>query len=110
MAELRYTLNASDIADAITHDQTTNPVAPVDCSVPATFNSAQQWAILDAGDVTANGVVQDFAAPGGGLIGNAAVFNPNSGIYFPYNATALRQYSENTHMVAAEFPGIPVNH
>jgi hypothetical protein len=95
MAELRYTLNASDIADAITHDQTTNPVAPVDCSVPATFNSAQQWAILDAGDVTANGVVQDFTAPGGGLIGNAAVFNPNSGIYFPYNATALRQYSEN---------------
>jgi hypothetical protein len=95
MAELPYTPLQQDIADAITHDQTANPVAPVDCSVTATLNSAQQWAILDASDVTANGVIQDFAAPSGGLIGNAAVFNPNSGIYFPYNATALRQYSEN---------------
>jgi hypothetical protein len=95
MAELPYTNTMRDIADAITHDQTASPVAPVDCTVPTTFSSGQQWAILDAGDVTANGVVQDFQAPGGGLIGNAAVFNPNSGIYFPYNATALNQYSEN---------------
>ncbi|MGD9172508.1 MAG: hypothetical protein PVI97_21020, partial [Candidatus Thiodiazotropha sp.] len=86
---------ANDIAVAIDHDQTASPPTPVDCSVPTTFSSNQTWAILDAGDVTAGGVTQAFAAPGGGLIGNAAVYNPTSGVYFPYNATALNQYSAN---------------
>jgi hypothetical protein len=92
---------AEDIAVAVTHDQTVSPPTPVDCTVPTTFSSAQTWAILDdttAGGnvpITAGGVSQDFTPPGGGLIGNAAVFNPSSGVYFPYNATALNQYAEN---------------
>jgi hypothetical protein len=86
---------SEDIAVAVTHDQTASPVAPVDCSVPVSFSSAQTWAILDEATFTAGSIAQDFNAPGGGLIGNAAVFNPNSGVYFPYNATALNQYSAN---------------
>ena len=96
MAELPYTVGASDIADAITHNQAASPVAPVDCAVPTTFTgTAGLGAILDAGNVTASGVTQDFQAPAGGLFGNAAVFNSASGIYFPYNATALEQFAGN---------------
>jgi hypothetical protein len=95
MAELPNTATANDITAAITHNQSTTPPTPVDCGVPTTFSSAETSAILDAGVVTEGGVTQDFAAPGGGLVGNAAVFNPTSGIYYPYNATALNQYSAN---------------
>jgi hypothetical protein len=96
LAELPATDSASDIAVAITHDQDATPVAPVDCSVAASFNDTTDLgAILDAGTVTASGVTQDFQSPGGGLIGNAAIFNASSGVYFPYNATALRAFATN---------------
>jgi hypothetical protein len=96
LAELADTNGASDISDAITHDQTATPVAPVDCTVAASFNdTADLGAILDTGSVTASGVTQDFQSPGGGLIGNAAIFNATSGIYYPYNATALRAFATN---------------
>ncbi|MEJ2611476.1 MAG: hypothetical protein P8179_15685, partial [Candidatus Thiodiazotropha sp.] len=95
MAELPNTAGANNITAAVTHNQATTPPTPVDCGVPTTFSSAETSAILDAGVVAAGGVTQDFAAPGGGLVGNAAVFNPTSGIYYPYNATALNQYSGN---------------
>jgi hypothetical protein len=96
LAELPTTDNASDIAVAITHDQSASPVAPRDCTVAAGFNdTADLGAILDAGSVTASGVTQDFQSPGGGLMGNAAIFNASSGIYFPYNATALRAFAGN---------------
>ncbi|MEW8507339.1 MAG: hypothetical protein AB2598_11585 [Candidatus Thiodiazotropha sp.] len=96
MAEMPYTAGGSDIADAITHDQLASPVAPVDCSVPTTFTGTTGLgAILDAGIHTASGVAQDFQAPGGGLYGSAAVFNAGTGIYFPYNATALEQFAAN---------------
>ncbi|MCU7876794.1 MAG: hypothetical protein KZQ84_08340 [Candidatus Thiodiazotropha sp. (ex Lucinoma borealis)] len=96
MAELPYTTGGSDIADAVTHYQhrLAFPVTPVDCSVAVTFtDTTDLGAILDAGIVTASGVSQDFANPGGGLYGDAAIFNANSGIYFPYNATALKQFA-----------------
>ncbi|MET0070887.1 MAG: hypothetical protein ABW096_12695 [Candidatus Thiodiazotropha sp.] len=96
LAELPYTNGARDISDAITHNQTTTPVAPMDCAVAASFNnSADIGAILDAGNVTTSGVTQAFQSPGGGLMGNAAIFNASSGIYFPYNATALRAFATN---------------
>ena len=90
MAELPYTAGASDIADAVTHDANG---MPVDCTVPTTFTGAQLPAILDNAVVTAGGVTQDFQAPAGGLFGNAAIFNSNSGIYFPYNAQALENFA-----------------
>jgi hypothetical protein len=40
-------------------------------------------------------VTQDFQSPGGGLMGNAAIFNVSSGIYFPYIATALKAFTTN---------------
>ncbi|MCU7892250.1 MAG: hypothetical protein KZQ78_11810 [Candidatus Thiodiazotropha sp. (ex Ustalcina ferruginea)] len=100
MAELPNTPLENDITVAITHDQTASPPTPVDCTVPVAFSGAQTWAILDdtvvgGFPVVAGGVTQDFTAPGGGLIGNAAIFNPTSGIYYPYNATALNQSSAN---------------
>ncbi|MEL0585631.1 MAG: hypothetical protein AAES65_12235 [Candidatus Thiodiazotropha sp. (ex. Lucinoma kazani)] len=101
MAELPNIALQNDITVAITHDQTMDPPTPVDCTVPDTFSGAHTWAILDdttaVGNVpvVAGGITQDFAPPGGGLIGNAAIFNPASGIYYPYNATALNQYSAN---------------
>ncbi|MES9992471.1 MAG: hypothetical protein ABW098_10990 [Candidatus Thiodiazotropha sp.] len=96
MAELPYTAGGTDIATAITHDQAASPVAPVDCAVPTTFTGTTGLgAILDPGIVTASGVAQDFQAPGGGLYGSAAVFNASTGIYFPYNATALEQFAAN---------------
>jgi len=92
MAELPNTVDHNDITVAITHVAGT----PADCTVPTTFTgTAGLGAILDAGVVVANGIDQDFAAPGGGLFGNAAVFNQSSGIYFPYNATALEQFAAN---------------
>jgi hypothetical protein len=94
MAELPYTSLGSDIADAVTHDQAAYLVAPEGCAVPATFTDTDGLgAILDAGIVTASGVSQDFASPGGGLYGEAAIFNASSGVYFPYNATALKQFA-----------------
>jgi hypothetical protein len=96
LADLPNTANAGDIAAAITHVQSANPVAPADCTIPATFNdTADLGAILDSGNVTASGVTQDFQSPGGGLMGNAAIFNASSGIYFPYNATALKTFTTN---------------
>ncbi|MET0070888.1 MAG: hypothetical protein ABW096_12700 [Candidatus Thiodiazotropha sp.] len=96
LAELPYTADASDIATAITHRQFVDPIVPVDCAVAASFNdTVDLGAILDAGSVVASGVTQDFQSPGGGLMGNAAIFNATSGIYFPYNATALRAFATN---------------
>ncbi|MEL0583843.1 MAG: hypothetical protein AAES65_03020 [Candidatus Thiodiazotropha sp. (ex. Lucinoma kazani)] len=90
MAELPYTVDGGDIADAITH----TAGVPIDCAVPTTFtDTTDLGAILDAGIVTASGVSQDFANPSGGLYGDAAIFNASSGIYFPYNATALKQFA-----------------
>jgi hypothetical protein len=93
--------DTDDIRDAIFHNQAATPPTPTDCNIPISFSANQSWAILDdttAGGnvaVTAGGITQHFAPPSGGLIGNAAIFNPNSGIYYPYNATALNQYSAN---------------
>ncbi|MEW8428547.1 MAG: hypothetical protein G8D61_02440 [gamma proteobacterium symbiont of Ctena orbiculata] len=96
MAELPYTGGGTDIATAITHNQAASPVAPVDCQVPTTFTGTTGLgAILDAGIVTASAVAQDFQPPSGGLYGSAAIFNAATGIYFPYNATALEQFAAN---------------
>jgi hypothetical protein len=98
LAELPSTENASDIADAVEHEPADRPVlyTPKDCTVVATFNdTAELGAILNSGSVTASGVTQDFQSPGGGLMGNAAIFNTASGIYYPYNATALKAFSTN---------------
>ena len=96
LAELPYTAGASDVAHAIKHDRFANPVAPIDCSVAVAFSSAAGLgAILDAGEVTAGGFTQDFQSPGGGLFGSAAIFNAASGVYFPYNATALKEFAAN---------------
>ncbi|MEW8035477.1 MAG: hypothetical protein AB2817_05350 [Candidatus Thiodiazotropha sp.] len=96
LAELPSTTDANEITAAITHRQFATPVTPIDCTVAVSFNdTVDLGAILDAGSVTASGVTQDFQSPGGGLIGNAAIFNATSGIYFPYNATALRAFASN---------------
>ncbi|MEW8702081.1 MAG: hypothetical protein AB2601_21695 [Candidatus Thiodiazotropha sp.] len=96
MAELPYTTLGTDIATAVSQERRAIPIQRSDRSVPVTFNaSSGLGAILDAGIVTASGVSQDFANPGGGLYGEAAIFNANSGIYFPYNATALKQFAES---------------
>lgn len=90
------TLGAGDIATNVVH------VAgvPTDCTVPTTFTSNAGAggvpAILDDGDTaTYGGVTQTFNTPTGGLYGSAAVFDPNSGIYLPYNATALENFAAN---------------
>jgi hypothetical protein len=87
---------ANDIALAIVHDQAATVSAPEDCTVPALFSATSDiGAILDESVVIASGVAQEFRAPSGGLFGSAAVFNAASGIYFPYNATALEQFTSN---------------
>jgi hypothetical protein len=94
MAELPSNNGSGDIADAVIHDNSVFPATPIDCSVATTFTAtADLGAILDAGIVTASGISQDFASPGGGLYGEAAIFNAGSGIYFPYNASALKQFA-----------------
>jgi hypothetical protein len=61
---------------------------PIDCAVPGTFNNtADLGVILDAGNVTAGGVTQDFQSPGGGIYESAAILNASTGIYFPYSAS-----------------------
>jgi hypothetical protein len=96
LAELPTTDGAKDIADAITHNRYSSTGAPEDCSVPVLFNETTGLgAILDSGTVSAGGVSQDFQPPGGGLYGSAAIFNSASGIYFPYNASALRRFASN---------------
>ncbi|MDT8407012.1 MAG: hypothetical protein RQ715_07155 [Methylococcales bacterium] len=85
------------ITTAVTHQ---NGV-PADCSVPVTFTGGRLasgdrvGAILDQGSVTSANITQSFNNPTGGLYGQAAIFNIASGTYFPYNATALNQFSAN---------------
>lgn len=101
MAELPYdTSNSPDdgsyygeIADAVTHGSGVGDPPP-DCTVPTTFTGAADAAILLEDTVEFGGVRQAFSRPRGGLFGNAAIFNPASGIYFPYNAQALENFAD----------------
>jgi hypothetical protein len=90
------TLGAGDITTNVVHVSGT----PTDCSVPSTFTgnagAGGVPAILDdATTATYGGVTQVFNTPTGGLYGSAAIFDPSSGIYFPYNATALESFAAN---------------
>ena len=80
---------SENLSYAITH---INGVPP-NCDGLTGFNAVNTVMLTQGGVLSGNNLTGSFWAPGGGLYGIAAVFNPTDGTYFTYSAEALQNFA-----------------